>query len=75
MRDFQKAIAYSNKWLEIIKQESATPDEATARWISEETKTNFVNHFNAGWVEYRKSMTEAGDYAAIEWRGERRQVL
>ena len=69
MRDFQKAIAYSNKWLEIIKQESATPDDATARWISEETKHNFVNHFNAGWVEYRKSMTEAGDYGAVEWRG------
>jgi putrescine aminotransferase len=69
MRDFQKAIAYSNKWLEIIKQESSTPDEATARWISQETKSNFVNHFNAGWVEYRKSMTEAGDYGAVEWRG------
>lgn len=38
--------------------------------MSQETKHNFVNHFNAGWVNYRKSMTEAGDYGAIEWRGE-----
>lgn len=70
MSNFQKALDYSAKWLEIIKQDSATLDNTTARWISEETKNNFVNHFNAGWVEYRKSMTEAGDYAAIEWRGE-----
>jgi putrescine aminotransferase len=70
MHNFQEALAYSAKWLEIIKQDSATPDETTAKWISKETKHNFVNHFNAGWVEYRKSMTEAGDYGAIEWRGE-----
>ena len=70
MSDFQKALDYSAKWLEIIKQDTATLDNTTAKWISEETKNNFVNHFNAGWVEYRKSMTEAGDYAAIEWRGQ-----
>lgn len=70
MRNFQKALDYSAKWLEIIKQDSPTLDDTTAKWISEETKNNFVNHFNAGWVEYRKSMTEAGDYGAVEWRGE-----
>ena len=70
MSNFQNVLDYSAKWLEIIKKDSATLDDTTAKWISEETKNNFVNHFNAGWVEYRKSMTEAGDYAAIEWRGE-----
>lgn len=70
MRSYQDALAYSAKWLEIIKQESTSIDEATAKWISQETKENFVNHFNAGWVNYRKSMTEAGDYGAVEWRGE-----
>jgi len=70
MNHLQQALDYSAKWLEIIKQDSTGIDESTARWISEETKENFVKHFNAGWVEYRKSMTEAGDYAAIEWRGQ-----
>lgn len=70
MQNFQRALDYSAKWLEIIKQDTTTLDHTTAKWISEETRKNFVDHFNAGWVEYRKSMTEAGDYAAIEWRGE-----
>jgi putrescine aminotransferase len=70
MRSYQDALAYSAKWLEIIKQTSTSIDEDTAIWISKETKHNFVNHFNAGWVNYRKSMTEAGDYGAVEWRGE-----
>ena len=70
MRSYQDALAYSAKWLEIIKQKSTSIDEDTAIWISKETKHNFVNHFNAGWVNYRKSMTEAGDYGAVEWRGE-----
>lgn len=69
MRSYKDALAYSAKWLDIIKQDSASIDEATAKWISKETKENFVNHFNAGWVNYRKSMTEAGDYGAVEWRG------
>ncbi len=69
MHRFQNALDYCAKWLDIIKTDSETLDEATARWISQETKRNFVDHFNAGWVNYRKSMTEAGDFAAIEWRG------
>ncbi|BBO85237.1 putrescine aminotransferase [Desulfosarcina ovata subsp. sediminis] len=69
MRSYQDALAYSAKWLEIIHQDSESIDESTAKWISQETKHNFVNHFNAGWVNYRKSMTEAGDYGAVEWRG------
>ncbi len=70
MRSYEAALSYCSKWLDIVKQKSLTIDIETAKWISEETKHNFVNHFNAGWVEYRKSMTEAGDYGAVEWRGE-----
>ncbi len=70
MRSYTDALSYCAKWLGIVKQESQTIDTETAKWISEETKNNFVNHFNAGWVDYRKSMTEAGDYGAVEWRGE-----
>ncbi|HED24625.1 MAG TPA: aminotransferase class III-fold pyridoxal phosphate-dependent enzyme, partial [Firmicutes bacterium] len=59
---------YAERWLKIIEKEEL--DKETARELSRETVDNFVNHFNKGWVEYRKSVTEAGDYAGTEWRGE-----
>lgn len=63
----QEALAFAEKWNNIVKRESL--DEATAKMISTETVDNFVNHFNKGWVDYRKSVTEAGDYAGTEWAG------
>ena len=67
-QNFDLAISYSSRWLEIIKQESF-PEESQARWIIEESTTNFAEHFNRGWLEYRKSVTEAGDWASVEWSG------
>ncbi|MDW7738947.1 MAG: aminotransferase class III-fold pyridoxal phosphate-dependent enzyme [Bacillota bacterium] len=64
----EEAIKYAERWLDIIG--SSELDEKTSKEISRETVDNFVNHFNKGWVEYRKSVTEAGDYAGTEWRGE-----
>ncbi|HEY3310880.1 MAG TPA: aminotransferase class III-fold pyridoxal phosphate-dependent enzyme [Anaerolineales bacterium] len=67
-RDITHALEYAGKWIDLIKQ-PALPDEATARWIIEESKFNFAEHFNRGWLEYRKSVTEAGEWAAVEWSG------
>jgi hypothetical protein len=30
--------------------------------IIEESKYNFAEHFNQGWLQYRKPVTEAGDW-------------
>ncbi len=30
---------------------------------------NFAKHYNPGFLEYRKSVTEGGDFAAVEWSG------
>ena len=49
-----------------IRQKSLT-DEAKS--IIEESKYNFAEHFNRGWLDYRKSITEAGDWASVEWTG------
>jgi putrescine aminotransferase len=38
--------------------------------IEKETVENFANHINKGWLKYRKSMTEAGDFASVEWTGQ-----
>lgn len=69
MKEKKKNILnYTHKWLEIIK-EKQTPTAEEADWIIEESLHNFREHFNAGWLEYRKSVTLAGDHAAVEWKG------
>ncbi len=65
---YESALAYSQQWLEIIKQQ-AFPNQDQAKWIIEESKQNFAEHFNRNWLDYRKSVTEAGDWAAVEWTG------
>src|SRR5512142_148308 len=66
--NFDNALSYSSQWLDIIKQETF-PEENQAKWIIDESKNNFAEHFNRGWLEYRKSVTEAGDWASVEWSG------
>lgn len=62
-----EALDYATHWLELIQREALSEPEAKA--IIEEAKVNFAEHFNRGWLEYRKSVTEAGDWAATEWTG------
>ncbi len=68
MNEHDDAIAYADKWINIIKSPSI--DEQTAKTVAKETVDNFVNHFNKGWVEYKKSVTESGEYAGTEWSGD-----
>lgn len=64
-----QALRYAERWLDIIENKPAlTEDEA--KGIIEESKENFAEHFNRGWLEYRKSVTEAGDWASVEWTGQ-----
>lgn len=66
-QSIDNALSYSNQWLDIISRK--TVDETQAKWIIGESKENFAEHFNRNWLEYRKSVTEAGDWAAVEWTG------
>jgi putrescine aminotransferase len=66
-QNLEIALAYSDRWLGIIKQREV--DETLGKEIITESKQNFAEHFNKGWLEYRKSVTEAGDWAAVEWTG------
>ncbi|GFP19238.1 acetylornithine/N-succinyldiaminopimelate aminotransferase [Candidatus Hakubella thermalkaliphila] len=63
----EDALAYSRRWLEIIHKPEVTPAEGEG--IIRESLSNFAEHFNRGWLEYRKSVTEAGAWAATEWTG------
>src|SRR3990170_2601885 len=62
------ALDYSQRWLEIIRKPEITPEEGKV--IIEETVSNFAEHFNRGWLDYRKSVTEARDWAVTEWSGQ-----
>jgi len=61
------AAAYSQHWLEVIKKTNVT--EAEGKQIIDESLFNFSEYFNKNWLEYRKSVTEAGDWASVEWSG------
>jgi len=69
VENFDSALQYAEKWLDIIEHKDAFTVEE-AKEIIEESKENFAEHFNRGWLEYRKSVTEAGDWASVEWTGE-----
>ncbi len=66
-QSFDEAIAYSKRWIDIIHKDQVSQQEA--KTIIEESKQNFADHFNKGWLDYRKSVTEAGDWACVEWNG------
>ena len=66
-QDLNEALEYSRCWISNIQREKFSEEEAKS--IIEEAKTNFAEHFNKGWLDYRKSVTEAGDWAATEWTG------
>ena len=66
-RKYDGAMAFAQRWIDIIHKSEVTEDEAKA--IIDESKYNFAEHFNRGWLDYRKSITEAGDWASVEWTG------
>lgn len=66
-QSFEEALRYSERWIDIIHKSEITETEGKA--IIEESKSNFADYFNKGWLNYRKSVTEAGDWAATEWTG------
>lgn len=67
MRSLTEAQHYANRWLEIIHKESLSPEEAQS--VMRETIENFANHFNRGFLEFRKSVEGGGENAAVEWTG------
>lgn len=67
IKSHEEAMVYAQKWIDIIHKTTVTENEAKA--IIEESKYNFTEHFNKGWLDYRKSVTEAGDWACVEWTG------
>jgi putrescine aminotransferase len=63
----QKAFKDSQRYLDVIHKSQLGTSEA--EWLVETTIENFAKYYNSGFIEYRKSVAEAGDFAAVEWKG------
>ncbi len=62
-----KALHDSQRYLDIVHKPQLERGEA--EWLIETTVNNFASYYNSGFIEYRKSVAEAGDFAAVEWTG------
>jgi putrescine aminotransferase len=63
----RKIAEESRRWLTIINAHKI--NQYKRRKIASDTIDNFRSYCNRGYLEYRKSVTEGGEYAAIEWSG------
>ena len=63
----KKIIEESRRWLSIINAHKL--NDYRRRKIVTDTVDNFRLYYNRGYLEYRKSVTEGGQFAAIEWSG------
>ncbi len=69
-RDIQSAYAEARKMVDtILTPADQTPLDVRQN-IARKTVRNFRDHINKGFLEYRKSVTEAGDFAYTEWTGQ-----
>ncbi len=64
----RKLIEESRRWLSIINTHKL--NDYKRRKIATDTLDNFKYYYNRGYLEYRKSVTEGGEFAAIEWSGQ-----
>jgi putrescine aminotransferase len=63
-----EVLRTTRRYLELIAGRELSLPEKQA--FIAETVESYEQHYNRGFVSYRKSVTEAGQYAALEWAGE-----
>ncbi|MGH2830755.1 MAG: aminotransferase class III-fold pyridoxal phosphate-dependent enzyme, partial [Actinomycetota bacterium] len=73
MSTFDEALSASREMLDLVLHGIGSDPEAQAR-LAKQTVADFDEHFTPGLTRYRKSVTEAGDFAAIEWTGDGTRV-
>jgi len=70
LRNIEFAGSEAARMVELINMPEEQVSQEERERLTNETVENFANHINKGFLEYRKSVTEAGDFASIEWKGE-----
>ncbi|MFH1154769.1 MAG: putrescine aminotransferase [Pseudomonadota bacterium] len=69
LRDIRAAKKEVDEIVDIILKPSAEISLKVREEISKKTVRNFRDHINKGFLEYRKSVTEATGFAVTEWTG------
>lgn len=62
-----EALAHVDRYLKLLHSSELSLEEKQS--FIQETVENYATHYNRGFISYRKSVTEAGQFAAIEWSG------
>lgn len=63
-----EVLQHAEHYLDLLSTTNLTLDESHA--LIQETVQNYAEYYNRGFITYRKSVTEAGQYAALEWSGQ-----
>ncbi len=63
-----EVLKHTRRYLSLIGGEQLSLEQKQA--FINETVDNYAKYYNRGFITYRKSVTEAGQFAALEWSGE-----
>jgi putrescine aminotransferase len=63
-----EVLKHTSRYLELIAGQEMSAQEKQA--FIAETVDSYERFYNRGFIGYRKSVTEAGQFAAIEWSGQ-----
>ncbi|MEP7326668.1 MAG: aminotransferase class III-fold pyridoxal phosphate-dependent enzyme [Gemmatimonadota bacterium] len=63
-----EVLEHARRYLKLLEAPSLSLEEKQA--FIAETVENYATYYNRGFITYRKSVTEAGQFAAIEWSGQ-----
>jgi len=63
-----EVLQHAERYLEMLSATDLSLEQKQS--LIQETVENYATYYNRGFITYRKSVTEAGQFAAIEWSGE-----
>lgn len=63
-----QVLQHTRRYLDLIGGRELTTDEKQA--FIGETIESYEKYYNRGFISYRKSVTQAGQFAALEWSGQ-----
>ena len=63
-----EVLQHTSRYLELISGRAMSDEEKKA--LITETVDSYERYYNRGFITYRKSVTQAGQFAALEWSGQ-----
>jgi putrescine aminotransferase len=63
-----QVLRHTERYLDLIAGSEMSPEERQS--FIAETVESYEKYYNRGFITYRKAVTEAGQFAALEWSGQ-----